>query len=278
MQLFNDKIVVITGGGAGIGRALCEELAHRGAVVFVADIHEANGKSVAAAIAERGGKAHFIQVDVSSEASVRTLIETAVSQYGRIDYLFNNAGIAIGGDVRDLTLEHWHRVLEVNLNGVIYGSTLAYQHMTRQGYGHIINTASATGLVPQPGNAPYCASKHAVVGLSLSLRAEGADLGVKVSAICPGRVQTDIFKASIVVNVSPDYVENNIATKAMDASEAVRIILDGVARNQAIIIFPFSVRMAWHLHKLFPRLMETAWVKRIRDLRRYRHAVIETRG
>lgn len=276
MTTFNNQIVVITGGGAGIGRALCEALAKQGAIVFIGDIDETNGQAVAAAITAQGGQAHFVQVDVSREDAVRSLIERAAAQYGRIDYLFNNAGIAIGGDARDLTLDQWHRVFNVNWHGVLYGSTIAYQIMARQGHGHIINTASATGLMPQPGNAPYCASKHAVVGLSLSLRAEGADLGVKVSTICPGRVQTDIFKSSVVVNVAPEYVAQNVATKAMDASEAVRIILDGVIHNQAVIIFPFSVRMAWYVNRFFPRLMEPAWIKRMRHLRQYRTAPVES--
>jgi len=135
------------------------------------------------------------------------LAEETASAYGRLDYQFNNAGIAIGGDARDLTLDQWRRVLDVDLYGVLYGTLAAYPIMVNQGFGHIVNTSSAAGLLPTPLNAPYCTAKHAVVGLSLSLRAEGADLGVKVSAVCPGYVRTPIFGNAVVVNLPRKLVD-----------------------------------------------------------------------
>ncbi len=273
MNQFNEKVIIITGGGAGIGKALCMEMAKFGAVVFVADINEDNAEQVASFIIKGGGKAHSVRVDVSKEKEVKNLIDEAVAKYGRLDYIFNNAGIAIGGDVRDLTAEQWQKVLNVDLYGCLYGSIYAYRIMAKQGFGHIVNTASGTGLLPQPGNAPYCTCKHGVVGLSLSLRYEGADLGIKVSTICPGRVKTDIFKSSTVVNVSDEYVTDKISVKAMEVSEAVNIILKGVSRNKSIIIFPFSVRLVWYLNRWFPGLLEPVWVKAMRNLRKYRKKV-----
>ena len=108
--------------------------------------------------------------------------------------MFNNAGIVIEGDARDLTVDHWRRVLDVDLYGVLYGMLVAYPIMARQGFGHIVNTASAAAFFPDPGNAPDCTAKHALIGLSLSLRLEGTDLGVRVSAACPGHVRTNIFE------------------------------------------------------------------------------------
>jgi short-subunit dehydrogenase len=175
---------------------------------------------------------------------MKRLLDKTISIYGRIDYLFNNAGIAIGGDARDLSLDQWKKALDVNVNGVLYGSILAYEIMAKQGFGHIINTASATGLLPQPGNALYCTSKHAVVGLSLSLRYEGADLGVKVSTVCPGHAQTDIYKNMTVVNVSTEKVVSSLPTKTMSSTEALEIILKGIVKNKAIIIFPSQVKWA----------------------------------
>ncbi len=134
---------------------------------------------------------HAVHVDVSNEEEVIQLINETVSEYGRLDYLFNNAGIAIGGDARDLTLEQWRRVPEVNLYGELYGTIIAYPIMVGQGSGHIVNVSSAAGLFPGPINAPYCTSKHAVIDLSLSLRVEGADLGVNVCVVCPGYVRTN---------------------------------------------------------------------------------------
>lgn len=268
MKNFEGKVTIITGGGAGIGKALCLELGKQGSIIVVADINEDNAKKVAVEIVQSGGNAHYIGVDVSKESDVKNMIDDAVSRYGRIDYLFNNAGIAIGGDSRDISFEQWKKVMDINLNGVIYGSILAYHIMTKQGFGHIINTASATGLMPQPGNTPYCTSKHGVVGLSLSLRYEGADLGVKVSTICPGRVQTDIYKNMSVVNVPNEKLVASLPEKAMSTAEAVNIILNGIQKDKAIIIFPTSVKWAWRINRLFPHLLDNVWIEKIRNIRR----------
>jgi NAD(P)-dependent dehydrogenase (short-subunit alcohol dehydrogenase family) len=120
-----------------------------------------------------------------------------VQQSGAIDYLFNIAGITIAGEARDLSREIWRKVIDVNLNGVINTTVYAYQQMVRQGHGYIVNMASVQGLVPVPIEAPYVASKYAVVVLSQALRVEGCELGVKVSEVCPGMVETPIFDSPI---------------------------------------------------------------------------------
>ncbi len=274
MKQFKDKVAIVTGGGSGIGQALCQELGQEGSIVVVASLHDDHASHVASAITQNGGQAHAVHVDVSSEEEVRQLIDETTAEYGRLDYLFNNAGIAIGGDARDLTLEQWRRVLEVNLYGVLYGTVIAYPIMVRQGFGHIVNTASATGLLPQPINAPYCTSKYGIVGLSLSLRVEGADLGVRVSVVCPGRVRTNIYQATTIANLAPEqraaYEQQMTAPKKMDASKAARTILGGVSRNQAIIIFPANVRLAWRLYRLSPRLVDRILLNSTRNFRKYR--------
>jgi len=241
MTKFKDKVAIVTGGGSGIGQALCQELGQEGAIVVVADINNDHAVNVASAITQNGGRAHAVPVDVSIEEDVRRLIDETVSEYGRLDYLFNNAGIAIVGDARDLTLEQWRRVLEVNFYGVLYGTVMAYPIMVGQGFGHIVNVSSAAGLFPGPIYAPYCTSKYAIVGLSLSLRVEGADLGVNVSVVCPGSVRTNIWQAATIVNVPPERRAALTPCKMMEASKAARTILGGVSRNQAIIAFPAGV-------------------------------------
>jgi NAD(P)-dependent dehydrogenase (short-subunit alcohol dehydrogenase family) len=272
MTPFKDKVVIVTGGGAGIGRAICEALGREGAILIVADVNGTNAAKVADGIVCFGGRASATTVDVSREEDVAQMIEETAAAEGRIDYVFNNAGIAIGGDARDLTLEQWRRVMEVNWNGVLYGSVFAYKVMARQGFGHIVNTASATGILPQPGNAPYCASKHAVVGLSQSLRFEGVDLGVKVSVVCPGRVATDIYKSMTVINVDREKVLSNPKEPPISGMTAAKHILDGVRRNRDLIVFPVKVRWAWRLYRLFPQLLNGRWLASIRKLRRLRSA------
>ena len=184
--------------------------------------------------------------------------------------MFNNAGISVAGDARDLTLDHWRRVIEVNLMGVIYGTDAAYKQMAKQGHGHIINIASLAGLIPFPSNAPYAASKHAVVGLSLSLRAEGEDLGVKVSAVCPGFVQSNIYKATPFINIDRERALRNMPFTPLATEHAAAAILRGIERNQAIIIFPGYARFIWVLHRLCTRWLNPLHRKGIRDLRKLR--------
>jgi len=277
MEQFKDKVAIVTGGGMGLGEALCEEMASRGAVVVVADINEEAANRVAENIVRNGSQATAITVDVSREADVKRLIETAVSRFGRLDYIFNNAAIFIGGDARDVSLEQWERVLKVNLCGVIYGTIDAYQVMVRQGYGHIVNISSASGLTPQPGNAPYCTCKHGIIGLSLSLRFEGVDLGVKVSAVCPGDMKTKVYENMVVMNASPERVaeisrRSHFLIPQMSAQDAARTILRGVSRNRALIIFPASVRWILRLSRLLPGLMYWASLYRMRMFRTVRNA------
>jgi NAD(P)-dependent dehydrogenase (short-subunit alcohol dehydrogenase family) len=272
-DLFTGKVAIVTGGGSGIGEALCRELARRGTRVVVADIDTENARRVAAAIG--GGLAATSTVDVASEPDVTRLVEDTAAAAGRLDYMFNNAGFAIGGDARDLTLDHWRRVLDVDLYGVLHGMRAAYPIMARQGFGHIVNTSSAGAFFADPGNAPYCTAKHALVGLSLSLRLEGVDLGVKVSCVCPGFVRTNVYQNAQVVNMTlPPGMSREQAAGAparmMDPSRAARVILDGVARNKAMIVFPASIRWARRAVFFFPGLSDRVLLRLMRQSRQYR--------
>ncbi|MGO9034434.1 SDR family NAD(P)-dependent oxidoreductase [Mycobacterium sp.] len=272
MQRFEDAVAIVTGGGMGLGEALCEELARRGATVVVADIDGDAARQVAACLAESGATAVAMRVDVANETDVAQLIESTVAEYGRVDYMINNAGIAIGGDSRDLSMQQWRRVLDVDLLGVVYGTVYAYQLMTRQGHGHIVNISSLSGLVPQPGNAPYCTSKHGIVGLSLSLRAEAADLGVKVSAACPGDMKTKIYDNMVVVNMPREQVaalsrRTHYLMPQMSAQAAARAILRGVDRNRPLVVFPTAVQVIWQLYRRFPGLFYRINIHRMRLFR-----------
>jgi NAD(P)-dependent dehydrogenase (short-subunit alcohol dehydrogenase family) len=270
MDYYKDKVAIVTGGASGIGRALCKLLGQRGAQVVVADINGEGAERVASALSESGGRAKAAYLDVSEQKDVRALIDETAARMGRLDIMFNNAGIGVGGEERDIDLEHWQRVLSVNLWGVIYGTTAAYSLMAEQGFGHIINTASLAGLIPTPTLISYCAAKHAVVGLSCALRAEGADLGVKVSVVCPGLVDTAILHVSDVINADLDDLREKIPFKMMDATQAGRAILRGVRRNRPIIIFPFHARFYWWLHRLLPVFAELLERKAVRDFRALR--------
>ncbi|MBV8178537.1 MAG: SDR family oxidoreductase [Mycobacterium sp.] len=272
MEHFENAVAIVTGGAMGLGEALCEELGRHGATVVVADIDGDAAGQVARRLEERGAAAVASRVDVADEAEVAQLIQRTVAEYGRVDYMINNAGIAIGGDCRDLSIQQWRRVLDVDLLGVVYGTVHAYQVMARQGHGHIVNISSLSGLIPQPGNSAYCTSKHGIVGLSLSLRAEGADLGVKVSAACPGDMKTKIYDNMVVVNMPREQVatlsrRTHYLMPQMTAQDAARVILRGVGRNRPLIVFPVAVQVIWHLYRRFPGLFYRINIHRMRLFR-----------
>lgn len=267
MDPFKEKVAIVTGGASGIGRALCQELGRRGALVIVTDLNLDGSRQVASAIHQTGGQAWAVHLDVTQAEAVHHLIQEIHSKYGRIDFIFNNAGIAVVGEVRDQELEHWKKIMDVNLWGVIYGATAAYKLMVRQGFGHIVNIASVAGLISCPLLASYATTKHAVVGFSTSLRAEAADLGVKVTTVCPGFIQTGIFDASIDLGMSKDRLMPQIPFKTIDANSAARKILQGVTRNQAIINFPFYARFLWWLTRLHSSLPSPFHRKALRQFR-----------
>jgi NAD(P)-dependent dehydrogenase (short-subunit alcohol dehydrogenase family) len=270
VESFNGKVAIVTGGASGIGQELCRELGARGSIVIVADINAEGARQVASTVCQRGGRAYAQNVDVSDEKAVGRLVGETAAEHQHLDYMFNNAGIAVGADARDLHLEHWRRVIDVNLWGVICGTTAAYAIMVGQGYGHIVNTASLLGLLPTPMNIPYSMTKHALVGLSLALRAEAADLGIKVSVVCPGIVQSGIYQATAVLNAPREKVMTRIPFRLMETAKAARTILHGVARNQAVIVFPGYARFLWWVYRLNASLLKPLGSKTVRDFRSVR--------
>ncbi|NUR91217.1 MAG: SDR family NAD(P)-dependent oxidoreductase [Nonomuraea sp.] len=243
------RTAVVTGGASGIGRAVARELALRGAEVTIADLDEEAGERTA----KEYGLA-FAKLDVTDAEAVAALFRGV----GRLDYVFNNAGIAVGGRTEELTLDHWNRTIDVNLRGVVHGVHAAYPIMLEQGFGHIVNTASLAGLVPAPLMLPYTATKHAVVGLSLALRAEAASRGVRVSVVCPGFTDTPLLdhaNPGLPATEIGDHARESAvkATGRLYSVDALAAdILRGVARNQALIVAPASGRAAWRAARLSP--------------------------
>jgi NAD(P)-dependent dehydrogenase (short-subunit alcohol dehydrogenase family) len=253
MNFLKDKIAIVTGGASGIGRALCTLLSGHGAIVVVADINAAGAHLVAAEISEKGGVGSGSEVDVSKEPQVRELVSETVARHGQVDYIFNNAGIELNGELHEVGIHHWHKALQVNLNGVIYGTTSAYPVMIEQGFGHIVNTASLAGLVPSPGLSLYAATKHAVVGFSTSLRAEALAFGVKVSVACPALVSTSIRETTAMMTgkVSADQAEIPLLSR-MKPDVCASEILHGVRKNKAIIVIPRYAGFIWFVYRTFP--------------------------
>jgi NAD(P)-dependent dehydrogenase (short-subunit alcohol dehydrogenase family) len=190
------KVSIITGGGSGMGRVAAELFAKEGARVVVADFSEAAGEAAVAAVKAAGGDASFVKVDVSSEDDARAMVRHAVATYGRVDTLYNNAGIMPEADhsVIDTDVPTWDKVMAVNVRGVFLGCKYAIPQMLEQGSGSIINVASFVAIlgcsVPQDA---YTASKGAVMALTRSLAVQFAGRGVRSNSISPGPVETPLL-------------------------------------------------------------------------------------
>jgi len=267
---FENSVAIVTGGASGIGRAVSEAMGRKGATVVVSDIDAEGANKVADGILREGGKAGATHLDVTSEEDIKNLIDRTAAEHGRLDYMFNNAGIAIQGEARDMQQEHWDRIININLLGALHGTVAAYARMVEQGFGHIVNTASVLGLVSIATNCLYITTKHAIVGLSTSLRAEGAGLGVKVSVICPGFVQTGLYDAATVRKADNNEFYAQIPFKRMDVTKAGREILKGVERNKAIIVFPFHARVMWWLQRIHPNALDPMNKQAIKAFRKIR--------
>jgi len=271
------RIAFVTGGASGIGRALCGALAARGATVVVADINASGAAAVARELESRSpGSVTSVALDVADARGFERAVSEVREEHGRLDLLFNNAGIGVGGPVEELTLAHWERVLDVNLRGVIHGVRAAYPLMLEQRSGHIVNTASLAGLLPFPLGTPYATTKHAVVGLSLSLRAEAAANGVRVSAICPGVIDTPILDSEGPLDLprtrfagrGREILLHSSGGRAYPPGQLAQDVLRGVERNRALIIAPARARTAWLLNRFAPGLLERIYTRELKWARR----------
>lgn len=190
-----EKIVAVTGGGSGIGRASCLAFAAAGARVAVANRTFAKAEATAAEINAQGGTAHALQVDVSRGESVRALIEETVSRFGGLDVLFNNAGISPSGSVTDISEDEWDECLNIDLKSVFLGAKYAMPYLRERG-GVILNTAGTFGLRAARNKAAYSAAKAGVINLTRSIALDYARDGVRCNVICPGYVETPLTEST----------------------------------------------------------------------------------
>ena len=265
----------MTGGASGIGAALTTKLVDGGAEVWIADRQIGPAQELTQRLNSGGGKAHAIELDVRSYPSFERAVAEAVQHSGRIDYLFNNAGIGVAGEVDSYTLDDWNDVFDVNLRGVVHGIQAVYPIMIRQHSGHIVNTASMAGLVTTADAASYTATKHAVVAISKTLRVEAQRHGVQVSVLCPGVIRTPILtggqygRTKMTGLSDEDLLKTWERMRPMEPEKFAERALRAVLRGDAIIVVPAWWKAWWYLERLSPALsmrFTRLMLKRIREV------------
>jgi NAD(P)-dependent dehydrogenase (short-subunit alcohol dehydrogenase family) len=250
-----DARVVVTGAGSGLGAALCDVLAARGAHIIAADLDLAAATATAARC---GSRVHAFECDVADLAAVERLADQADKVLGAVDLLVNNAGVAVVGQVGEVPIADWKWVIDVNIWGVIHGCHVFVPRLRTQRHGHILNVASAAGVIAMPMMAPYNLTKAAVVALSETLYADLAGEGIGVSVLCPSFFPTNLtksprtsvdeklHKAAMRLVSTGGWTAERIATAALDAVDA-----------GALHVTPqMDVRWAWRLKRLAPTVFQ----------------------
>jgi len=223
---YDGKVVLIMGAASGIGRATALAFAEQGARLVVGDIDQ-GAKDTVAQIRDQGGEATFVHTDVSNSSSVRALVDTTVSSYGKLDAAFNNAGILPPtADFAEMTEENFDRVIVVDLKGVFLCIKYEIAAMLKSGGGAIVNTASVAGVIADPGMAPYAAAKHGVIGLTKSAALDYATRGIRVNALAPGLIRTAMTDGWLAdPEISKALMSNSPMGRAAEPEEMAGVVL-----------------------------------------------------
>jgi NAD(P)-dependent dehydrogenase (short-subunit alcohol dehydrogenase family) len=229
------KVAIVTGAGSGNGFAIAKLYALEGAAVTIGELSEPRGEATEAEIVRSGGRAMFVPTDVRNWSDIDRLVGETVSQFGRIDVLVNNAGVLDGyATCLDTSIELFDQVMAINVRGVFFGCKRALAEMVPKGYGKIINMASVAGLVAMGGGCTYTMSKHAIVGLTRQLACECGPSGIRVNAICPGPIATELRKNSMEIlgatapdmsqagiGVSPERIRQTVPLGTLGSAEDI---------------------------------------------------------
>lgn len=249
---------VVTGAGSGFGRAVALALADRGGRIVVSDVDEATMKETADMVRSRGGQSVALRGDVRDAAQVEALVQRAKTEFGALDVMVNNAGVAVVGPVGEVSLDDWRFEVDVNLLGVVYGCHFAVPIMRAQGRGYILNVASAAGLLAPPEMGPYNVTKAAVVALSETLAGELEGSGVKATALCPTFFRTNIHKAQRSAEKLKQKSAHLVEKAKWSADEIAAIALRGLERGELYVIPQLDGKVAWGAKRVlgatFPKL------------------------
>jgi len=255
VKYLRGKNAVITGSASGIGRATALELAREGMDIVIADINEARMEEAAGQVRSQGVKAVVKKTDVSKKEQVKALIDFAIEEFGGIDIMMNNAGVGMGGEMRDLSLEEdWEWIMGINLWGPIYGCHYVLPHMIQRGSGHIVNVASAAGFFSFPAMVPYCTTKFGVVGMTEVLRSEVARLGIGVSCVCPSFVKTSLAETSRTRGFKEMDMGKIFKYWGQMPEKTAKLIVKGIKKNKRLLLPTIDAKAMYFMKRFFPRL------------------------
>lgn len=258
MSRFAGQVAAITGAGSGMGRALARRLASVGAQVAVCDVGEEALAATMAELAALPGECVASVVDVADRAAVERWAAETEKHFGKVNYIFNNAGVSVTGNVDVLSLKDFEWLMSINFWGVVHGTQAFLPYLHAASHGHVVNTASIFGIIAVPTQSAYNASKFAVRGFTEALRQELQDTSIGVSCVCPGGVKTNIVNSSRYTpqdNAAP--TKENMAASfeeiaGLTSDQAADIILRGVLRNKARILVGKDAAFIGLLHRLLP--------------------------
>jgi NAD(P)-dependent dehydrogenase (short-subunit alcohol dehydrogenase family) len=254
MKSLKDKVVVITGAGSGIGRALALETARRGGKVAISDVNEAGLNETVALVKEIGAEVKADKLDVSDRAAFLAYADAVVEHFGRVNVIINNAGVTMTGDFEDMTLDEFDWIMGINVNGVVTGTKAFLPHLIASGDGHVVNISSLFGLVSMPGQSAYNASKYAVRGFTEALREEMLinKHPVGVTCVHPGGIKTGISKnGRKTAGQNSEALDRIFEEKLarMTPDKAAKVILGAVQRNQARILVGIDAHIVHNFGK-----------------------------
>lgn len=255
MKTLKDKVVVITGAGSGIGRALAVECAGRGALLALSDIDEAGLAETVELVKHAGAEVRSDRLDVADREAFAAYAAAVAEQFGRVNVVVNNAGVALAGDVADLTYEDMEWIVGINFWGVVHGTKEFLPHLIASGDGHVVNLSSLFGLVSMPGQSAYNATKYAVRGFTEALREEMMIAGhrVGVTSVHPGGIKTAIARNARVSakedkRATAELFDKKLAR--MTPEKAAQIIVRGILKNQARVLVGIDAHALHHFAKV----------------------------
>jgi short-subunit dehydrogenase len=259
MKTFTDRVAVITGAGSGIGRSLAVNLAAKGCHLAISDLNQEGLKETANLAGNQDVKVTTHLVDVANRDQVYRYADEVVKQHGKANIVINNAGVALGDSIEDVSYEDFEWIVNINFWGVVHGTKAFLPHLKKEPEGHIVNISSINGIVPNPCNGPYCATKFAVRGFTETLKQELQDTSVGVTVVHPGGIKTDIvrnsrFRKHVNLNMTQEdlvaaYDEKIFRTTA---DTAARTIISGIENNKQRVLIGGDAKFLDWLTRLFP--------------------------